>query len=51
MIRMNENKAGERIRQAAEGSLSWLDDLPSQEEAILKKIHSRTIPLVTVCDG
>ena len=48
---MNENTAGERIRQAAAGSLSWLDDLPSQEEIILKKINTRMTPLIAVLNG
>ena len=38
---MNEKKAQEQIRQAVLGSLSWLNELPSQETEILEKANNK----------
>lgn len=48
---MNENKAQECIHQAVLDSLSWLDELPSQETRILEKTKKEAVPLVTVYHG
>lgn len=45
---MNEKKAQEQIRQAVLGSLSWLNELPSQETEILEKANKEALPLITV---
>ena len=51
MITMNEQKAQERIHQAVTDSLSWLDELPSQEAEILKRTNKEACPLITVYHG
>ena len=48
---MNEQKAQEHIHQAVTDSLSWLDELPSQEAEILKRTNKEACPLITVYHG
>ena len=48
---MNESKAQERIHEAVRDSLSWLDQLPSQETEILEQTKKEAEPLITVYNG
>ncbi len=48
---MDEHNAQKRIHQAVHDSLSWLDELPSQETEILAKTKKEAEPLITVYNG
>ena len=48
---MDERKAQEHIQKAVRDSLSWLDQLPSQETDILEQTKRETDPLITVING
>ena len=48
---MDERKAQERIHKAVRNSLSWLDELPSQETEILEQTKKEVNPLITVMNG
>ena len=51
MIILNEQHTQEYIHQAVLDSLSWLDELPSQETEILARTRKEDNPLITVCNG
>ncbi len=51
---MNEHKAQEIIHDAVLSSFVWLDELPSQENEILRKTEKEVLPLMTanhIADG
>ena len=48
---MDEKNTQKRIHQAVHDSLSWLDELPSQETEILAKTKKEAESLITVYNG
>ena len=48
---MDEHNTQKRIHQAVLDSLSWLDELPSQESEILAKTKKEAESLITVYNG
>ena len=51
MKSMDEHNTQKRIHQAVLDSLSWLDELPSQESEILAKTKKEAESLITVYNG